>query len=408
MIRVDDALKIVLEAVSPLLAEELRLLESLNRVLAIDISADIDIPLLDNSAMDGYAVKACDSAGACQSAPKILKVIETIRAGHLPSRRVEENQAARIMTGAAIPEGADSVVMVEYTSSDPTNGNEEEERIEVYKEVKPGENIRKKGKDIQKGDLVICRGTLINSAHIGILANLGKGRIKVTRKPTVAVLATGDEIVAIEGELAPGKTRSSNIYTLCSQILRSGGIPKNLGIARDKPEEVEEKIRQGLDCDLIITSGGVSVGDYDIVKSILAKIGTDIRFWRVAMRPGKPVVFGMINGIPIFGLPGNPTSNMLSFEIFARPAILRMLGQGTDPQKEVYATLEEDLKKRKGIRYFLRARTRWQDGGYFTRRTGPQGSAILTSMALANSLIILPEEEQFIQKGSKVRVRFLD
>lgn len=407
VIKVEEALKTVLSSIHTLPCEEVRITESLDRILAEDISADMDIPQLDNSAMDGYAVKTIDTLGASKSNPKILEVVEDIRAGYLASKTVRENQAIRIMTGAAVPKGADSVVIVEDTEK------QGKDKVKIFKEAKRRDNIRSRGEDIKNGELVVSKGTLLSSAHIGILASLGKSKIKVTKRPRVAVLATGDEVVDVEEKLEPGKLRSSNSYTLYSQILNCGAIPKNLGIARDKPEELENKIREGLGCDLILTSGGVSVGDYDLVKFILAKMGTDIKFWKVAMKPGKPLVFGMISasgskGVPIFGLPGNPVSSMVSFEVFVRPAILKMLGQDIDNRKEVDAVLEENIEKKKGSRYFLRAQTRWEDGIYLTKTTGPQGSGILKSMVLANSLIILPEEDEFVEKGTRVTVRFLD
>jgi molybdopterin molybdotransferase len=401
-IRVDEASDVVSGYIKPIGSEPAPLTESLNRVLAEDIYSDTDIPFLDNSAMDGYAVIAADTRGAKADSPRSLNVVEELKAGYLARCTIKRSQAARIMTGAGMPQGADSVVMVEYTEK------EGRDKVKVYKEVKPGENVRRKSEDIKKGERVISRGTLLNSAHIGLLASLGKSSIRVARKPKVAVLATGDEVIDVDERFEPGKLRSSNTYTLYSQIINCGGVPKNLGIAHDRPEELEDKIKQGLDCDLILTSGGVSVGDYDLVKFILAKMGTDIKFWKVAMRPGKPLVFGLINGIPIFGLPGNPVSSMISFEVFVRPVLLKMLGQNTDNRKEVDAILERDIKKKKGLRYFLRAKTRWEDGVYLTRTTGPQGSGILKSMALANSLIILPEEDEFVEKGVRVTVRFLD
>ena len=407
MIKVNEALKTVLASINILPSEEIKLIESLGRVLAEDIYADVDIPLLDNSAMDGYAVKFADITGVSKDKPKSLEVVDDIQAGYLSKKILKNNQAIRIMTGAVIPEGADSVVMVEETEK------EGKDKVKIFKEARPGDNLRRKGEDIKKGDLVFSKGTLLNSAHVGTLASLGKSNIKVARKPKVAVLATGDEVIDVDEKLEPGKLRSSNTYTLYSQVLNSGGIPKNLGIAKDKPEELEAKLKEGFDCDLILTSGGVSVGDYDLVKFILAKMGVDIKFWKVAMRPGKPLVFGMISAdggkrIPVFGLPGNPVSSMISFEAFVRPAILKMLGQQQDTRKEVDAVLEEDIKKKKGLRYFTRAQTRWEDGVYLVRTTGPQGSGILKSMALANSLIILPEDEEFIEKGTRVTVRFLD
>lgn len=402
MVSVNEALKAILEVTNTLPSEEIRLIDALERVLAEDIYADSDIPQLANSAMDGYAVKSSDIFGASKDKPKTLKVISDLKAGSVSSELVKDNQAIRIMTGAVMPGGADSVIMVEYTEKEGMD------RVKIFQGTKPGENIRGAGEDIKKGEKVLQKGMLLNSAHIGILASLGKSKIRVTRKPKVAVLATGDEVIDVDEELTPGKLRSSNTYTLYSQILKCGGIPKNLGIAKDRPQELEKKIKEGFDCDLILTSGGVSVGDYDLVKFILAKIGTDIKFWKVAMRPGKPLVFGRLGEKFIFGLPGNPVSSMISFEVFVRPTILKMLGQSHDTRKEVDAVLEEDIQKKKGLMYFVRAMTRWDDGVYITRTTGPQGSGILKSMAMANSLIILPEDEEEIAKGVRVTVRFLD
>jgi len=402
----------MLGAVKQLESEKIPLTKGLDRVLSEDIHADSDIPGFDNSAMDGYAVRSSDTVNASKAKPKRLEVICDIKAGDDPKVSLKDNQAVRIMTGAIIPKGADSVIMVEDTQR--ANGIKHrakdtgKEFVQIFKEVKTGENIRRKGEDIKKGELVIPNSKKLNSAHIGILASLGMSRINVYRKPRVAILATGDEVIEIDKELAPGKLRNSNTYTLYSQILKCGAIPKNLGIAKDKPEQLEKKIREGLDCDLILTSGGVSVGDYDLVKYILAKMGTNIKFWQVAMRPGKPLVFGTIKNKLIFGLPGNPVSSMISFEVFVRPAILNMMGQIHDERKEVDAVLEEGITKKKGLRYFLRAYTHWKNGVYLTRTTGPQGSGILKSMALANSLIILPEEEEKIEKGVRVTVRFLD
>lgn len=420
MIRVDEALKIILGSAKQLESEKTPLINGLGRVMSEDIRAGSDIPGFDNSAMDGYAVRFSDTIGASKSTPKTLGVICDIKAGDSPKASLKENQAARIMTGAVVPKGADSVIMVEDTEKGSRlpsaslgagkvqGSREKKEFVKIFKEIKPGENIRRKGEDIKKREFVIPRGKKLGSAHIGILASLGMSSIKVCRRPKVAILATGDEVIEIDKELTPGKLRNSNTYTLYSQALKCGAIPKNLGIAQDRPRELEKKIKEGLDCDIILTSGGVSVGDYDLVKYILAKMGTDIKFWQVAMKPGKPLVFGAIKNKLIFGLPGNPVSSMISFEVFVRPAILNMMGQIHEERKEVDAVLEEGITKKKGLRYFLRACTRWKNGAYLTRTTGPQGSGILKSMALANSLIILPEEKEKIEKGAKVTVRFLD
>jgi molybdopterin molybdotransferase len=410
MINVNEALKVILNVVKQLESEKIPLIKGLGRVLSEDIHAGSDIPGFDNSAMDGYAVRFSDTINASKPKPKTLEVICDIKAGDEPKASLKENQAARIMTGAIIPKGSDSVIMVEDTEkvkSQKAKGKNRE-FVEIFKETKPGENVRRKGEDIKKGELVIPGGKELSSAHIGILASLGMSRVNVCRRPRVAILATGDEVIEIDEELTPGKLRNSNTYTLYSQVLKCGAIPKNLGIAKDKPQELEKKIREGLDCDIILTSGGVSVGDYDLVKYILAKMGTNIKFWQVAMRPGKPLVFGTIKNKLIFGLPGNPVSSMISFEVFVRPAILHMMGQIHDERKEIDAVLEEGITKKKGLRYFLRAYTHWKNGVYLTRTTGPQGSAILKSMAAANSLIILPEEEEKIEKGVRVTVRFLD
>ncbi|MBU0548017.1 MAG: molybdopterin molybdotransferase MoeA [Candidatus Omnitrophica bacterium] len=405
MIKFNAALEKIIDSVEPIESESVRLTGALGRVLAEDIYSDTDIPGFDNSAMDGFAVRSSDTICASSDNAKVLEVIEDIKAGDIAKKTIDHNQAIRIMTGATIPKGADSVIMVEYTKKIQ---NKPRESIEVYKELAAGENIRKKAEDIKKGELIISRGTLLNCGHIGILASLGRPKIQVVRRPKIAILATGDELVGVGQRLAPGKVRSSNTYTLYSQIVKCGCIPKNLGIAKDIPSQLEKKIRRGFDCDIILTSGGVSVGEFDLVKDVLAKIGTKIKFWQVAMRPGKPLVFGNIGKILIFGLPGNPVSGMISFEVFVRPVLLKMTGQRQDRQIEIEAVLEEDIQKKKGMRYFLRARTRWQNGRYLSRLSGPQGSALLKPMSLANSLVILGESQVFFKKGSKVKVRFLD
>lgn len=410
MINVNDALLKILAPVRVLNSETINLVDSLGRVLAEDMYADSDIPGFDNSAMDGYAVKSADIKGTSKNNPKVLKVIENIKAGDIPNKILSNNQAVMIMTGAPIPKGADSIVMVEDTkeTNNHVSQNANDMFVEIFKQGKSGENIRRAGEDIKTGELVIQKGTVLRSAHIGILASLGKSPITVTRKPTVALLATGDELVDVHEKVSPGKLRNSNTYTLYTQIIQSGGIPKNLGIAKDDPGQLENKIREGIGCDILLTSGGVSVGAYDLVKDTLSKLGTNIQFWKVAIRPGKPVVFGTIKDKLIFGLPGNPVSSMISFEVFVRPAILKMLGQRQETRKKVDAVLEEDIKKKKGLTYFVRAQTRWDNGVYRTRTTGPQGSAMLKSMARANSMIILPEKDEYIQKGTRVAIQFLD
>lgn len=429
MIKVDVALEKILRSIRILPSDSVGLIASLDRVLAKDVYSGCSVPSQDNSAMDGFAIRASDTLGASSDNPLILEVIADVRAGYLANKKIKKNQAIRIMTGAGIPKGADSVIMVEDTAlleerkfapaavkkGVRTSGKE---FIKVFKEMESGDNIRKKGESIKKGELMISKGALLNSAHLGLLASIGCANVSVTRKPKIAILTTGDELLGLNEKLKPGKIYSSNTYTLYSQVIKAGGIAKNLGIAKDKPGELEAKLRQGFDCDMIITSGGVSVGDYDFVKDVLAKIGTNMQFWKVAMRPGKPMAFGLLpvnisakgaagKKIPVLGLPGNPVSSMISFEVFARPAIRKMLGQEMEIDNEIAAVLEEDIKIKPGFRYFLRANTFWKGEEYFTRTTGPQGSGILKSMGLANSLIIVPEESGCLKKGQKARVRFL-
>jgi len=398
MIRVASALKIIQESVSPIPCETVELVSLLGRVLAEDIYADINIPQLDNSAMDGYAVRAADTAGASSNTPKVLRVIDTEKAGHITDKILKPGEAIQIMTGAVIPGGADSIVIVEHTE------RESEAAVKIFKEAAAGDHIRRSGEDIKKGELVLKKGTLLTPAHIGILASVGKKDVCVSRRPKIGILVTGDEVVDVNAKLEPGKLRSSNTYSLYTQALECGCIPKNIGFAEDDPAEIKAKIQKGLDCDIIVTSGGVSAGEYDFVKDVLKDLGAEIKFWKVHMRPGKPVLFAMLGKIPVFGLPGNPVSSMVSFEVFVRIAVLAMLGQREDTRKQVEAILEEDIEVRKGLRHFLRANTRVHNNSFYTRTTGPQGSGILKSMMLANSLIILPEERSRALKDERVTV----
>jgi molybdopterin molybdotransferase len=368
----------------------------------------MDIPPFVNSAMDGYAVRAADTVGASPQAPITLRVIADLAAGYITDLVVEPGTAIRIMTGAPLPAGADAVVRFEDTSEGLPAGERRSDRIEVFSQVVVGENVRPAGEDIRKGELVLAEGTVLRPQEIGVLASLGRARVRVIRRPRVAILATGDELVAIHEPLTPGKIRNSNEYSNAALVQRYGGIPIRLGIARDDVDELTAKIREGLaqKVDLFLTSAGVSVGDYDVVKDVLGAEG-EMHFWQVRMKPGKPLAFGEIQGVPLLGLPGNPVSAMVSFEEFARPAILKMLGKKRLRKPTIEAILEEDVES-SGRRDFKRAVITKRDGEYYASVTGPDGSGVLTSMVKANGLAIIPEGIRHKKAGERVTVQMLD
>jgi len=415
MISVEEAQERILRSFHPLEPERVSLFEALGRVLAEDISADVSVPPLDNTAMDGYAVRAADTSGASHEHPVPLRVLYDLAAGYVSDIAVKPGTAIRIMTGAPIPEGADAVVPFEETDEkspqphpSPGRGGEGGE-VRVFQEAKLGAHIRRAGEDIRQGERVLAAGTLVRPAEVGVLASVGRATVLCPRRPRVAILATGDELVEIEQKPGPGQIRNSNNYTLAAAVQRDGGVPLLLGIARDRLDELTAKIRHGLSkgADLLLTSGGVSVGDFDVVKTVLATEG-EITFWRVRMKPGKPLAFGHIKGVPHLGLPGNPVSSLVSYELFARPAILRMLGKSHFRRPEIEATLLDAIPHKDGRRHYVRVIVQKEDGGYTARLTGEQGSGILTSMAKANGLAIIPEEATSLAPGSQVRVMLLD
>ncbi len=414
MITVEQALEKILGYVGVLEEESSPILDCLGQVLAEEIYAGFDVPPLDNAAMDGYAVLAKDTRGASDKAPRFLEIIETVPAGSIYHHKVTTGKATRIMTGAPVPEGADSVVPFEF--SDENQQKAASDRIGIMCEAEPGWNIRRAGEDISKGARVLCKGTVIRPAQVGVLASLGIGRVKVIRRPVVAILATGDELVEITDPLPPGKIYNSNSYSTAALVKRYGGIPRLLGIAADREDSVVARLKQGLDADMLITSGGVSAGDYDVVKDVLASQG-EITFWKVQMKPGKPLAFGRIKGaskrraaryIPHLGLPGNPVSSMVTFEVFARPAILKMMGKKALDKPMVSAVMGDSIVNTDGRRIFARAMVEKRNGKYLARLTGPQGSGILTSMNLANGLVIVPEDKAKVEPGDTVEVMMLD
>jgi molybdopterin molybdotransferase len=401
MISVDEALHAILESISPLRLEKVSFMETLGRVLGEDIISGRNIPPGDNSAMDGYALRAADTLFASRENPLTLRVIEDIPAGRMPKKKVKAGEASRIMTGALVPEGADAVLRVEDTES-------AEKKVSIFASVEAGMDIRLAGEDVKKGERVLSRGDIIRPAEIGMLASLSRSSIYVFQKPVAAILATGDELVDVDEPVPPGKIVNSNSYALAAQVMECGGIPMQLGIAKDSREDLAAKFQAALRADVIISSGGVSVGDYDLVKDVMKELGSKMQFWKVAMRPGRPLVYGTIGGKPLFGLPGNPVSSMVSFEQFVRPALLKMMGRRNLFRKSVQAILMENLSKPGGLRSFLRARVVFENGQYRVTTTGEQGSGILKSMVRANGLIILPENITVAKKNDAVTVQILD
>ncbi|MCL7454792.1 MAG: molybdopterin molybdotransferase MoeA [Anaerolineae bacterium] len=413
MISVEEALAEILSHVRPLEPEPVPVLDAMGRVLAEEIISDINIPPFDNSAMDGYAVRAADVALASPETPVLLQVIGSVAAGYVSGAEVQPGAAIRIMTGAPLPAGATAVVPYEDTSDfdrpkeqrlvEPAN------QIEVRQPVQPRDHVRPAGEDVRLGELVMAPGRIIRPQEIGVLASLGRPNVLVHRQPRVAILATGDELLEIHEPLRPGKIRNSNEYTNAALVTRTGGVPLRLGIARDVKGDLVAKIRSGLEqgADLFLTSGGVSVGDYDVVKDVLGAEG-EMQFWQVNMKPGKPLAFGLLaGGVPLIGLPGNPVSAMVSFEQFARPAILKMLGRSELAKPTVQAVLEEPLTN-SGRRGFVRVIVSRDETGYHARTTGEQGSGVLTSMAKANGLAIVPEGTYRLEVGTTLPVQMLD
>ncbi|MHB0856173.1 MAG: molybdopterin molybdotransferase MoeA [Anaerolineae bacterium] len=402
MLSVDEALERVLAAMLPLDSVDTPLLESLGLTLAEDVHAEGDIPPHDNSAMDGYAVLAEDIREASADRPVRLEVIHDLAAGYTTDRIVTSGTAIRIMTGAPLPPGADTVVPFEQTLS-------EDRQVLILEALTPGRNVRRAGEDVRRGGLTLARGTVVGPAQVGMLAALGRATVRCIRRPRVGILATGDEVVEIDAPLAPGKIRNANSYSSAAQVLRWGGVPVLLGIARDAAAQVSRSLHEGLakGLDLLVTSGGISVGDFDVVKRVLAAEGA-IDFWQVKMRPGKPLAFGRVGGVPLLGLPGNPVSAMVSFHLFGRPSVLKLLGRTDLAPPIVPARLLEDVRTREGFRTFLRVTLEPTKDGLGARLTGEQGSGILLSMVCADGLAVVPEEAGPLRAGDAVQVMLLD
>jgi molybdopterin molybdotransferase len=400
MVLVEEALTQILEKIPRLGTERVSLLQAQARVLAEFIPAPRSIPPWDNSAMDGYAVRWQDIHNATPERPVVLQVLGDLPAGSVYRDSVGMGQSVRIMTGAPIPPGADTVIPVENTEGIPT-------QVRILSSMAKGSNIRRAGEDVQAKEPVLEEGTVLRPSHIGMLSAFQRSFVTVYQKPRVAILSTGDELLEIDQPWEEGKIINSNSYALTDQVVEAGGSPMQLGIARDSPAELRSKIQQGLTADLLITSGGVSVGDYDFVKTLLHEMG-NVNFWKVAMRPGQPQAFGMLWGKPLFGLPGNPVSTMVSFELFVRPALLKMQGHRLLFRPTLRAVLQEDVPKKEGLLYLVRCRLRVQEGRIFAITTGEQGSGILSSMVKAQGLAVLPRDISLARAGEEVKVLLLD
>jgi len=413
MLDVEEALERIMTFFVPLPAVDVPLLEALGQVLAVPLVAPISIPPLDNSAMDGYALRAADIVQAGGNSPADLRVIGHIPAGTVSDQTVEPGTALRIMTGAPIPDGADTVVAFEDTDEvERRDAGGSMEKVGVRLAAEIGENIRPAGEDVQQGSIVLESGTVLRASELGVAASLGMKTVPVIRRPVVAVLATGDELLEPGEAHQPGKIYNSNNYSVAASVSACGGVPRVIGVARDTEASVEEALSLALDADMVITTAGVSKGDYDFVKDVLANRG-EIALWSVRMRPAKPLAFGALDApggrrVPHLGLPGNPVSALVAFEQFARPAIRKMMGKELTPRPTVQAILDDPINNYDGRRVYARVVVYRENGEYRARLTGNQSSGVLTSMARANGLAICPYDRSRLESGETATVQMLD
>jgi molybdopterin molybdotransferase len=402
----DKALEIVLEATRPLEPVTLTLDKALDHVTVEDVRAAEDVPLTDISAMDGFAVRSADVASASASTPVALKVIDYVPAGRTSVKTVGAGECIRIMTGGPLPAGADAVIKQEDTrGADDANAT----RVEVLTTVPPQGHIFPKGEDIETGDVIVSAGTLLRPQELGVLASVGVWKVKVRPRPRVAVLATGDELVEAHEAIEPGKVRSSNSLTLVNQARRYGASPQDLGIGRDRLDDILGRLRSADAPDVVITSGGSAKGDKDFSEAAMLELGVEVKFHRVAIKPGKPVLFGVHGRTLYFGLPGNPVASMLTFELFVRPALLKMRGLSRLAKRTAEATLQEDVpKKELGKKYYIRMRYQKGADGATVSSTGNQGSSVLSSMTKGNAVLVMDMDQTTLKKGSKVHVWLMD
>ena len=405
MLTVAEASERILADIKPLDVDTVPLRQALGRVLAEDVAATVTMPPWSNSSMDGYAVRSADITPVMSGQRVKLRVVGTVAAGEFASRALKRGETMRVMTGAPVPDGADSVIRKE-----DTDGGTDKVEIRDARDV--WKNIRPAGEDFQRGDVLARRGTPIKAAVIGVLASTGVAEVKTFKRPRVAIISSGDELVDLDEfeKVAEGRRIvSTNSYTLDAMTRQAGGVPVDLGIAADTKASLRRKLDAATECDLILTSAGVSVGDLDHTRDVFASLGGEQKFWKVRMRPGAPLAFGMLNDVPWIGVSGNPVSAMVSFELFVRPALRKMQGYLSLFRRTVTVTLEEDVKIGAKLTHFLRAIvTRNQAGELMARLTGIQSSGVLTSMVKGNALLIVPESSPKVAKGSQLKALMLD
>lgn len=392
----------ILESVQPLGAERAMLTDAVGRVLASSVVSPIEHPPWDNSAMDGFAARTADVRGATPEKPVALRVVETVPAGGFPSRPVGPGEAIEIMTGAPIPEGADCVVRVEHTR------RERDDDVVVFDDLDAGRNVRPRGEDVRAGEIVLDAGRVLRPGEIALLATVGQARAQVHRRPRVAILSTGDELADLDDfddVLAGRKIANSNSYGLAAALRLAGADPEMLGIARDDRASLRDHVERALSADALVTTAGASVGEHDLVKDALEEIGMTLAFWRVQMRPGSPFSFGLVPRpdrlpLPVFALPGNPVSALVTFEVLVRPAVRRMAGHRAPYTHAVRVRAAEPIASKPGLVHYLRVKlSPDNEGGWLARLTGPQGSGLITSMTQADALLIVPLDSAGIAAG---------
>lgn len=392
---VQEASERILAAIRPLGTERVPLRQALGRVLAADAVSSIEHPPWDNSSMDGYAVRSADVSSANADHVVTLPVAETVRAGQRPTGALAAGTAVRVMTGAPVPDGADTVIRVEDTDGGET-------RVTIRDARDAGRNVRPRGEDLRVGSVAVVGGTIVGAAQLGVLASIGCATVEVHRRPRVTILTSGDELVDVDQFDAVrrgDRIVSSNGYTISAAAKLAGAEVVDLGIVPDDPDVYANRLSNALDSDLVITTGGVSVGAFDFTKDVIRSLGAELQLWRVLMRPGAPLGFGVVRGVPWLGLPGNPVSAMVTFELFARPVIRRLRGEHDVFPRPIHVRVREDVSIGAPLTHFMRVVVTWDDGEPWAKLTGPQGSGLLTSMSLANALLVVPPDRPVVRAG---------